>query len=227
MKKYLTFFTLFVALAFGFASPSFAEHAVVQKGESMWIIAKKYKVSFAEILRLNKHYINPHLIHPNDKIELPDKSTGTYTFEHSEADHIGKGNATAVVTEIPAQAEAVLNIVNAERSKQGLKPLTLSENLTHIAKMKAQDMAVKNYFDHTSPTYGTPFEMLQTFGVTYKTAGENIAAGQKTAEEVMQSWLNSSGHRANILNPSYTEIGVGYYAGGSYGTEWVQLFVGK
>ena len=69
--------------------------------------------------------------------------------------------------------------------------------------------------------------MLQKYGVSYRSAGENIAAGQTTAEAVMQDWMNSSGHRANILNSSYTEIGVGYFAGGNYRTEWVQLFIGK
>ena len=88
-------------------------------------------------------------------------------------------------------------------------------------------MSVNRYFDHRSPTYGTPFEMLQKFGVSYKSAGENIAAGQKTPEQVMESWMNSSGHRANILNKSYTELGVGFYSGGSYDTYWVQLFIGK
>jgi uncharacterized protein YkwD len=85
-------------------------------------------------------------------------------------------------------------------------------------------MRDRNYFDHTSPTYGSPFEMLQHFGVSYTAAGENIAAGQKNAEAVMRDWLNSSGHRANILNREYKELGVGYVTGGSYGTYWVQLF---
>ena len=121
----------------------------------------------------------------------------------------------------------MLNLVNAERKKQGLKALTLSNELTDIATLKSSDMAKKNYFSHTSPTYGTPFEMLQQFGISYSSAGENIAAGQKTADDVMQSWLNSSGHRANILSSKYTELGVGYYKGGSYGVYCTQLFTGK
>ena len=85
-------------------------------------------------------------------------------------------------------------------------------------------MRDKNYFDHTSPTYGSPFEMMRHFGINYSSAGENIAAGQKTAQEVMNSWMNSSGHRANILNKDYEQLGVGYVEGGSYGTYWVQMF---
>lgn len=182
------------------------------------------------MLELNRHLHNPHLIYPQDKIEMPSNAehgTGASTDQHSANDDIPHGNENVVEYEASSEAEAVLKLVNAERSKQGLKPLSLSGKLTNIAVMKSKDMAEKNYFDHTSPTYGTPFEMLQQFGVHYRTAGENIAAGQRTPEEVMQSWLNSSGHRANILNAQYTEIGIGYYKGGSYGTYWTQLFTGN
>ena len=84
-------------------------------------------------------------------------------------------------------------------------------------------MVDQNYFSHTSPTYGTPFQMLTSFGVSYRTAGENIAYGQRTPREVVTAWMNSPGHRANILNASYTQIGVGYVASGNY---WTQLFIG-
>lgn len=227
MKKQLVIYAFLVTLVFGFASPSSAQHCVVQKGDSIWKIAQKYNVSFHEVLKLNKHFKNPHLIHPNDKIELPDGSTGTETTVNSSEDEIETGNQSAPAHGVSDMAEAVLLLVNNERSKQGLKKLTLAEDLTNIATTKSKDMAVNHYFDHTSPTYGTPFQMLQQYGINYKTAGENIAAGQKTANEVMNSWMNSSGHRANILNPSYTKLGVGYYVGGSYGTYWTQLFIGQ
>lgn len=226
MKKIITLM-LSVAFVFGFASLTSAKTITVKPGDSMWNIAKRYNVSFSEVLKLNKHYDNQHLIFPGDKIEIPDGSHGVTTNQSSETDNIAHGNATAIQTEKPGNAEAVLNIVNAERKKQGLKPLTLSNELTNIATMKSKDMADKKYFSHTSPTYGSPFEMLQHFGVKYRSAGENIAAGQRTPDEVMQAWLNSSGHRANILNPGYTELGVGYYKGGSYGVYWTQLFTGK
>lgn len=227
MKKHLTLLTLLVTLVFGFASQSYAKEITVQKGDTMWLIAKRYHVSFSEILRLNRHYLNQHLIHPNDKINIPDHNTGTNTGNNSSTDKIPDKNNAPTGSAISQQAQTVLQLVNEERAKQGLKSLMLSTNLTSIANTKAKDMAVNNYFSHTSPTYGSPFEMLQHFGVSYRSAGENIAAGQKTAQDVMNAWMNSSGHRANILNSSYTELGVGYYAGGSYGTEWVQLFIGK
>ena len=86
-------------------------------------------------------------------------------------------------------------------------------------------MMKNGYFSHTSPTYGSPFEMMKTFGITYKSAGENIAKGQKTPAAVMNGWMNSSGHRANILNASYEQIGVGFCKDSSGVTYWVQMFI--
>ena len=189
----------------------------------MFKIAERYNIKFADILRHNKHYPNPHLIHPDDKIEFPaHDSGGQASQESSHEDQIETGNSETTGAAESSEAREVLNIVNQERAKQGLKPLELSDKLTSIANMKASDMANNNYFSHTSPTYGSPFEMLQRFGVNYTSAGENIAAGQKTAQEVMSAWLHSSGHRANIMNPNYTQLGVGYDASGSH---WVQLFI--
>lgn len=227
MKKYIAIYAVTLSLAFGIASPAFAQNCNTQKGDSMWKIAKEYHVLFHELLKLNKHYPNQDLIHPGDKIEIPDGSAGEGTTNNSESDNIESGNNESVESNSSDEANQVLQLVNKERSKQGLKSLTLSKELTSIANTKAKDMAVNRYFDHRSPTYGTPFEMLQKFGVKYKSAGENIAAGQKTPAQVMESWMNSSGHRANILNKSYTELGVGFYQGGSYDTYWVQLFVGR
>lgn len=199
-----------------------AQHCTTKHGDSMWRIADRYNVLFKEVLELNKHYKDQDLIHPEDKIELPDGSTGASSNTASEG-HISPQTPSA--SETSTQAEEVLKLVNNERTAHGLKPLTLSDKLTSIANTKAQDMVDKNYFSHTSPTYGSPFDMLHTFGISYSNAGENIAAGQTTSDQVMRDWMNSSGHRANILNKNYTQLGVGYVKGGSYGTEWVQLFI--
>lgn len=120
----------------------------------------------------------------------------------------------------------VLRLVNVEREKNGLAPLNLYEELSDVAREKSNDMKINNYFDHTSPTYGSPFDMMAQFGITYRAAGENIAAGYPTPQEVVTGWMNSPGHRANILNPGFTHIGIGYVNGGSYGTYWTQMFVG-
>jgi uncharacterized YkwD family protein len=117
--------------------------------------------------------------------------------------------------------QQVLNLVNKERTNAGLKALSLNSELSKMAMAKAKDMYDNNYFDHQSPTYGSPFDMMKAFGISYSSAGENIAKGQKSAEEVMNQWMNSPGHRANILNSSFTEIGIALY-----NTEWVQEFIG-
>lgn len=229
MKK--TFLLMsFVAFVFGFSSVSSAQNCTVRSGDSLWHLAQEYKIPFKKMLELNRHLKNPHLIYPLDIIEFPDNGehgTGAHTAENSKNDDIEHDTEQTIEHGSSDQADAVLQLVNAERSKNGLKPLTLSTKLTSIATMKSKDMADKGYFDHNSPTYGSPFEMLQKYGVHYKSAGENIAAGQRTPEEVMHSWMNSSGHRANILNPNFTELGVGYYQGGSYGVYWTQLFTGN
>ena len=133
---------------------------------------------------------------------------------------------TASPTPAPNQgdsafAEQVVNLVNQERAKQGLGALSSDSLLTKVALDKAKDMYNNNYFDHNSPTYGSPFNMMKSYGVKYSYAGENIAKGQRTPQEVMNAWMNSSGHRANILGGNYTKIGVAYYNG-----EWVQEFTG-
>lgn len=128
-------------------------------------------------------------------------------------------------TQVSNFQQQVVDLVNQERAKNGLSPLTIKQDLTDVAQMKAQDMYDKKYFDHTSPTYGSPFDMMSKNGISYLAAGENIALGQQTPEQVMQDWMNSPGHRANILNPNFTQIGIGVY--NSYkgnGFIWVQEF---
>ncbi|MGN1414753.1 MAG: CAP domain-containing protein [Anaerovoracaceae bacterium] len=120
----------------------------------------------------------------------------------------------------------VVRLVNQERAAAGLGSLSYDSQLAVVAQKKAEDMAKNGYFSHTSPTYGSAFDMLKAAGISYRTAGENIAKGQKTAETVMNGWMNSSGHRANILSSSYTRIGVGYAVDGSGTPYWVQIFAG-
>ncbi len=120
----------------------------------------------------------------------------------------------------------VLDLVNVERTKRGLKALTLDTKLSNVATMKSQDMIDKNYFDHNSPTYGSPFDMMRKFGVSYRSAGENIAEGQRSPEEVMNAWMNSEGHRKNILNPNFTTLGVGVAKTSSGRLYWTQMFIG-
>ena len=121
-------------------------------------------------------------------------------------------------------ANQVLNLVNSARAKENLAPLKLNSALSNVAQAKSEDMQKNNYFDHTSPTYGSPFDMMKKFGISYLSAGENIAKGQKTAEAVVNAWLNSEGHRANILNKNFTDMGLGYVNTGGT-TYWTQMFI--
>lgn len=120
----------------------------------------------------------------------------------------------------------VVELVNAERAKNGLKPLTMNAQVNKTATLKSQDMAKLGYFDHNSPTYGSPFDMMKKYGISYRTAGENIAMGQTTPEQVMKGWMNSPGHRANILKASFTQIGVGVAKNSSGRLYWTQQFIG-
>lgn len=174
-------------------------HTVV-KGDTMWKIAVRYEVGLSEIKDANTHIKNPDLIYTGDKLYIPTKDSQVTAYE-----------------------KEVVRLVNQERSKHGLSPLTSDWQLSRVARYKSQDMRDNGYFSHTSPTYGSPFEMMKSFGISYRTAGENIARGQRTPLEVVNAWMSSSGHRANILNKSFTRIGVGYVLEGNY---WTQMFTG-
>ncbi|MFD1360755.1 CAP domain-containing protein [Lentibacillus salinarum] len=120
--------------------------------------------------------------------------------------------------------QQVVELTNEERTAQGLDPLKIDTELSKVAREKSRDMAYSNYFSHDSPTYGSPFDMMKDFGISYQTAGENIARGQRTPEQVVNGWMNSDGHRENIMNPNFTHIGVGYVEQGNH---WTQQFIGK
>ncbi|MGN7165995.1 CAP domain-containing protein [Paenibacillus cellulositrophicus] len=128
---------------------------------------------------------------------------------------------TSASGDASAYAQQVLDLVNQERSKAGLGALSMDSKLSNMAMAKAKDMYDNKYFDHNSPTHGSPFDMMKEYGITYNSAGENIANGQTSPQQVMQDWMNSPGHKANILNKSYTHIGIAFY-----NNEWVQEFTG-
>lgn len=125
---------------------------------------------------------------------------------------------------VTSEIQQVVNLTNQERAKAGLKALQIDTKLTQSAQAKSQDMKNKNYFSHTSPTYGSPFDQMKSMGISYKSAAENIAMGQRTPAEVVDAWMKSPGHKANIMNGSFTHIGVGLSDSGYY---WTQQFIGK
>ena len=160
----------------------------------------------------------PQVPAPDEETPAPDEETPAPDEGTSAPD---KEQTTGGV--ISAYEAEVIRLVNEIRRQNGLGELTASAELSHVARLKSQDMHDKGYFDHTSPTYGSAFDMLRSFGISYRTAGENIAYGYSTPQAVVDAWMNSSGHRANILNASYTQIGVGHVQDGNYCT---QIFVG-
>lgn len=176
---------------------------VVQPGDSLWKIAVRYQVGLSEIIEANPQFSNPHLIYPGQKVYVP------------------------ILDDVKQIENEVVRLTNQQRAKYGLPPLQIDWQLARVARYKSVDMRDKNYFSHQSPTYGSPFTMIKNFGISYRTAAENIAAGQQTPQEVVNAWMNSPGHRANILNKDFTHIGVGYAKGGSYGHYWTQMFIGK
>ncbi|MFC0418341.1 SafA/ExsA family spore coat assembly protein [Cytobacillus solani] len=203
IKKISLTILLSVALAFGLSIHASASTIhTVQSGDTMWKIAVKYQVGVTEIINANSQISNPNMIYPGQKVNIPSLSVATTSVE-----------------------DQVVQLVNQERAKYGLNPLKSNWELARVARYKSQDMIDRKYFDHNSPTYGTPFQMMKSFGISYRSAGENIAAGQATPYEVVQAWMNSEGHRKNILSSTFTEIGVGYVKGGSYGHYWTQMFI--
>ncbi|MGQ9823835.1 MAG: CAP domain-containing protein [Desulfotomaculales bacterium] len=137
----------------------------------------------------------------------------------------GSGSESGKIQGLSADEQKMVELVNQERAKYGLAPLKVNMELVRVARLKAQDMVENNYFSHTSPTYRSPFEMMKQFGISYWTAGENLA-GAPSVEVAHQSLMNSSGHRANILNPSFTQVGIGVAEGNVYGKIFVQMFIG-
>ena len=136
------------------------------------------------------------------------------------------GNNGAGTTAVLSDEEEVLKLINAERKKAGLAALVVDKDLQKVAKIKAEDMVKNNYFSHTSPIYGSPFEMMKSYGITYKTAGENIA-GNSTNAGAVSAWMASPGHKENILNNAYNYTGIGVVKSEKYGKIYVQMFIGR
>lgn len=120
----------------------------------------------------------------------------------------------------------MLDLINQERSKVGVAPLKIDSKLQKMAQVKAEDMVAKSYFDHTSPTYGSPFDMMKKFGISYTSAGENIA-GNSTVNKAHTALMNSPGHKANILKSSFNYIGIGVTTSPKYGKMFAQDFIGR
>lgn len=127
---------------------------------------------------------------------------------------------------LTSQEQEMLKLVNAARSQNNLPPLSIDIQLANVSRIKSQDMIDNNYFSHNSPKYGSPFDMMKSFGIKFIHAGENIA-GNQSVQSAHNALMNSPGHRKNILSPDYTHIGIGIRKGGQYGNMFTQMFVSK
>ncbi len=211
-KKPLMAAVLGLALS-SLTTSAFAATYQVKPNDTLVKIAQKQGVSLYQLVWANPQIVNPDVIYSGMTLSLPQKA-----YKQPSASKPPVQQAAEVGT----FAKEVFAIVNQERAKAGLQALKLDSRLSSMAKDKAVDMAKNNYFDHTSPTYGSPFDMMKKYGISYNYAGENIAMGQRNAQEVMKDWMNSPGHRKNILSANFDTIGIGYYNG-----YWVQEFTGK
>ncbi|HEX6593003.1 MAG TPA: CAP domain-containing protein [Bacillota bacterium] len=158
------------------------------------------------------------------KTEHAQNSSATEKQMKNETESAKQNKQTPNDQQLHQFEQEVVKLTNDEREKHGLSPLKTDTELSKVARDKSKDMATNGYFSHNSPTYGSPFDMMKKYGITYHTAGENIAKGQRTPQEVVSAWMNSEGHRANILNGEFTHIGVGYVEQGNH---WTQQFIGK
>ncbi|MEK4129895.1 CAP domain-containing protein [Solibacillus sp. FSL W8-0474] len=203
-----------------------------------------YYQSAAEYkMKLNQKYNSQKNTHQKQEVssntskntsvkEVTKKQTTTSPSTNAttpKTETVSTANNTNAVTntatdQVAAFEEKVVELTNVERTKNGLKALQIDRPLMAAAREKSQDMKDNNYFSHTSPTFGSPFDRMKALKISYKAAGENIAKGQKSPEQVVEAWMNSAGHRANILDKNFTHIGVGYVKNGHI---WTQQFIKK
>ena len=181
------------------------EYIRVFAGVGNWYIVQ---VEGDYIGAVSQKYVKP--IYPSSS------NTGTST---------GSGQTTTTAS-MNADEKEVFDLINKQRTNNGLQALKVDNEVQRVARIKAQDMVDNNYFAHESPIYGSPFNMLKNFKISYKTAGENIAANSSNSGAVT-SWMNSSGHKANILNSNFNYTGIGVVSSSKYGKIFVQMFIGK
>ena len=192
---------------------NFGKVTLIYKNEYVRVFAK---IGNWYVIQTEKDYIGMaskdyiKLIYPNNNQNTTNQTTP-------------KNDTTTGLTQ---DEKETFDLINAKRKEAGLSALKIDNELQNVARVKAKDLVDNNYFSHNSPTYGTPFNMMKNFGITYKTAGENIA-GNSSNTGAVNAWMNSEGHRANILNSSYNYTGLAVVSSPKYGKVYVQMFIGK
>ena len=157
-------------------------------------------------------YITPVTSETVDDTKLPNEGGTSYEEEENTP------------TGLSADEQSLLDLVNSARESAGVGKISYNKELARVALHKAQDMVENNYFSHQSKIYGTPLEMMRSYGIKFKAAAENIA-GNRTVENAFYSWMKSESHKKNILNPDYDEMGIGVCISPVYGKIVVQMFI--
>ncbi len=195
---------------------NFKSVGLVNKNEYIRIFAK---IGDWYVVQTDDNYIGAassnyiRLVYPNTSNNAGSSSGNT-------------SSGTTTTSQLTQDEQEVFDLINAKRVANGLPTLKIDDELQNVARIKAQDMVDNNYFSHTSRIYGSPFDMIKNFGISYKTAGENIA-GNSSNSGAVNAWMNSSGHRANILNNTFNYTGIGVVKSPKYGKVFVQMFMGK
>lgn len=242
MKKFLIILSFFMCI---FAEPSLAESVVKAPGFTRCFVnttslnmrcgpSKNYSIvktlKYGTELKAIGKITNWYIVQTKD--DTIGMVSGWYISPITTNDSGSRGNSSGNTSSdvsnltMTADEETIFNLVNEARVNAGLSKLIVDKELLRVARIKSQDMADSNYFSHNSPTYGTPFQMIKNFGISYKSAGENIA-GNSSVEAAFRAWMNSSGHKANILGNSFTHTGIGIVNSPKYGKIFTQMFVGK
>lgn len=199
---------------------NFKSVTLVNKNEYIRIFAK---IGDWYVIQTDNNYIGAT---SSKYIKLVYSNTSNNSGSSSGSSSSTGGNANTTTSQLTADEQEVFDLINAKRVANGLPVLKIDDELQNVARIKAKDMVDNNYFSHNSPIYGSPFDMIKKFGISYKTAGENIA-GNSSNSGAVNAWMNSEGHRANILNSSFNYTGVGVVKSPKYGKVYVQMFMGK
>ncbi len=215
MKKKILSLTLALIIALSSTS-AFAAEQVYYTNFNIYDLCKNLGYYYFEPVNTNNN------IEIKTNIEKAPVNKGAETTQAPSNERATTEAATTAAPSVSNYERRVVELVNVERQKNGLAPLTLDSAISNVARIKSKDMSDNNYFAHQSPTYGSAGDMLSQHGIRYSAWGENIAAGQRTPEEVVSAWMNSPGHRANILASHFTKIGVGYVNNGR--PYWTQMF---
>lgn len=226
MKKKILSLTLALIIALSSTS-AFAAEQVYYTNFNIYDLCKNLGYYYFEPVNTNnnieiKTNIEKAPVNNGAETTQAPVNNGAETAQAPSNERATTEAATTAAPSVSNYERRVVELVNVERQKNGLAPLTLDPAISNVARIKSKDMSDNNYFAHQSPTYGSAGDMLSQHGIRYSAWGENIAAGQRTPEEVVSAWMNSPGHRANILGSHYTKIGVAYVNNGR--PYWTQMF---